>query len=248
LVSLSKSARAILTLLTSRYDILHSNTAMNPKSIVRDLAMAAAARSRGKAVLLHVHGGTFVHDEPPAALRPALALLFRLSGSIVVLSRAELAYFAENYPETAGKTEFIYNGTDLSGELAPADEEVSPSRRLRVVFVGRLAPEKGLATLAAACQMLTGTNEIYVDVFGEGDLLPDVLALTEQKTFLRYRGLFKPSESRKVLRDYDALVLPSLRGEGMPMAVVEAMAAGTVPICTPISSIPEISRMAKPDS
>jgi glycosyltransferase involved in cell wall biosynthesis len=240
LASLLKSARAILTLLTSRYDILHSNTAMNPKSIVRDLAMVAAARSRGRAVLLHVHGGTFVHDEPPAVLRLALALLFRLSGSIVVLSRTELAYFAENYPETAGKTEFIYNGTDLSGQIAQAGQETSVARRLRIAFVGRLAPEKGLATLVAACQMLDGTDEIDLDVFGEGDLLPNVLALTRQKTFVCYRGLFRPSDSRRVLRDYDALVLPSLRGEGMPMAVIEAMSAGAVPICTPISSIPEI--------
>jgi glycosyltransferase involved in cell wall biosynthesis len=240
IVSLSKSARSLFTLLTSRYDILHSNTAMVPKSIIRDLAMVAAARLRGKPVLLHVHGGRYVHDRPPTMLRWAQRLLFHLSGRIVVLSRTELSYFTRNYPETARKTEYIYNGTAVSDEAAAVDRTASALGQLRVVFVGRLAPEKGLSTLISACLQLKDTDQVDLDFFGKGDLLPDVLALTQQKTFVKYRGIFQPAECRAILESYDALVLPSLRGEGMPMAVIEAMSAGTIPICTPISSIPEI--------
>lgn len=239
-VSLSKSLRSLFTALISSYEVFHSNTAMNPKSILRDLAMVAAARLRGKPLLLHIHGGRYVHDRPTILLRYAQRLLFHFSQRIVVLSRTELSYFTQNYPETAGKTEYIYNGTSVSEEAAAVDRKASALGHLRVAFVGRLAPEKGLATLISACLLLKETDEIDLDVFGNGDLLPDVLALTQQKAFVKHRGIFQPAECRKILQTYDALVLPSLRGEGMPMAVIEAMSAGTIPICTPISSIPEI--------
>jgi len=238
--SLRKAARSLLSVLTSRYDVLHSNTAMNAKSIVRDLAMIFVARARGKAVLLHVHGGTYVHDRPPRLLRGALKLLFALSGHIVVLSRLEQAHFAENYPESAAKTDFIYNGVDLTGEAPEVAPASSGSDRLRVAFVGRLAEEKGIGPLIEACRRLDEKDGVDIDFFGDGGLLPDVLALAQEKPFVAYRGLFQPSDSRKILHAFDALVLPSLRGEGMPMAVIEAMSAGVVPICCPISSIPEI--------
>lgn len=246
--SLSKSARALWTVLTSRFDILHSNTAMMPKSIIRDLAVIAAARLCGKPVVLHVHGGAFIHQQPRGALRVAMLLLFRLSTSIVVLSRTQLSYFVQTYPLTRGKIDFIYNGINLSGDnvadscgppVAVTRESLS-SGDLKVAFVGRLAPEKGLRILFSACRMLDADDGIEVAIFGDGDLLPEVLALTQEKTFVGYRALFQPSESRKVLRNFDALVLPSLAGEGMPMAVIEAMSAGVVPICCRNSSHPEI--------
>jgi glycosyltransferase involved in cell wall biosynthesis len=238
--SLAKMARSVIVVLTSRYDILHSNTAMNAKSIVRDLVMIVIARSRGKAVLLHIHGGTYVHEQPPKILSWALKLLIVLSNYIVVLSRLEQAYFAEKFPESASKIGFVYNGVDLSDGPAQVEVKTSPPGRLRVAFVGRLAPEKGLAILMEACRALNLEDGIRVDFFGDGGLQPEVLNLAQEKDFVTYRGVFQPSESRKVLRDFDALVLPSLRGEGMPMAVIEAMSVGVVPICTPISSIPEI--------
>jgi len=237
--SLSKAARSIFMLLTSQYDVLHSNTAMNAKSIVRDLAIVVIARLRGKAVLLHIHGGTYVHQKAPYILHRVLLYLFHLSDCIVVLSRTEFVYFAQNYPEASTKTEFIYNGIDLSQQQLEIETSTS-SDRLRIVYVGRLVPEKGIVPLIAACRMLNDIDKIDLDFFGQGGLLPELLLLTKEKAFVTYRGLFQPSESHVVLRDFDALILPSVRGEGMPMAVIEAMSVGVVPICCPISSIPEI--------
>ena len=240
--SLAKAARSATVVLVSNYDILHSNTAMNTKSIIRDLAMIMIARMRGKAILLHIHGGTYVHEHPPGILRWALKLLFTLSSSIVVLSRREQTHLAAKFPESALKMGVVYNGIDLSERLARNTAETASLdlQRLKIAFIGRLAPEKGVVTLIEACRALDASDGICVDFFGDGELLPKVLALTREKTFVAYRGVFQPCESRKILRGFDALILPSLRGEGMPMAVIEAMSVGTVPICSPISSIPEI--------
>ena len=246
--SLRKAGKALLTVLTGRFDILHSNTAMMPKSILRDLAVTAAARVRGKPVVLHVHGGKFIHEAPGLFLRLAMLLLFRLSNAIVVLSQTQYDYFAQNFPLTRPKLTFIYNGIELSVDVfgarsnLPGIETREDDARdyLKVAFVGRLAPEKGVRVHCAACRMLEVSDRIEVDIFGDGSLLPEVLALTQEKSFVRYRGLFQPSESRVILRGFDALVLPSLTGEGMPMAVIEAMSAGAVSICCGNSSHPEI--------
>lgn len=238
--SVLKTTRSLFTVLTSRFDVLHSNTAMNPKSIIRDLAIVVAARLRGKAVLLHVHGGIYVHERPPRFIHLAMLSLCHLSNCIVVLSRTELSYFMRSYPETTAKIEFIYNGIELLQKEHEIKRKAFPSDRLRIAFIGRLAPEKGLPTLISACYTLNDADGFDIQFFGVGELLPDLLVLAGQKAFLSYRGIFHPSESCTILKDFDALVLPSVRGEGMPMAVIEAMSVGVVPICTPISSIPEI--------
>lgn len=238
--SIAKIARSAVIVSTSLYDVFHSNTAINPKSIVRDLVMVIIARSRGKAVLLHIHGGTYVHESPPRILGWFMKLLFELSSYIVTLSQHEKVYFVEAFPEIATKIGFIYNGLDLFEGLGKLEGDAASSDWLRVAFVGRLAPEKGLAALIQACHSLDIKAGIWVDFFGAGVLLPEVLTLAHEKAFVTYRGVFQPAESRKVLRNFDVLVLPSLSGEGMPMAIVEAMSVGVVPVCTPISSIPEI--------
>lgn len=234
--SLAKTARAIFKVAEAPFDILHSNTAMNPKSILRDLATIAAARLRGKRVLLHIHGGTFIHEEPTFPLRLAMRLLFHLSSSIIVLTRTQLLFFTHHYPETAGKTEFIYNGIDMAGHAMREDHA---TQRLQAVFIGRLAADKGIDVLISACRRLKESDGIDMHVFGAGDLLPSVLALAEEKPFVKYRGLFQPSESRTVLRDFDVLIITSSR-EGLPMALIEAMSVGTVPLCPASSSFPEL--------
>jgi glycosyltransferase involved in cell wall biosynthesis len=115
----------------------------------------------------------------------------------------------------------------------------------RAVFVGRLAPEKGLDTLVDAWPLVRVPHpEARLILVGEG---PQRAALAERVAAL---GLAlgtghavelagARADATAALRDADLFVLPS-REEGMSIALLEAMALG-VPVVA--SSIPGNRRL-----
>lgn len=237
--SLGKIARAISRLLTEEYDVLHSNTAFNTKSIFRDLMLMTIARARGKRVLLHVHGGTYVQELPPPVIGWGIARLMHIASVIVVLSKTERRILGERYPKYKSKIQYIYNGIVQTSHR----RSVNINSKLEVIYLGRLVPEKGIEILLKSLSEAEGIARL--SVYGSGALLDMVQQYASAFSNIRYKGIFEPHAGQEILQNFDVLVLPSTQGEGMPMAIVEAMSTGVVPICTPISSIPEIIENGK---
>ncbi len=237
--SLNKIYKAATTLAVARYDVLHSNTAFNTKSIFRDLVLMAIAHVRGKRVLLHVHGGTYVQETPPRLIGWGISMLIRIANVIVVLSETERRLLGARYPNSKGKLQAVYNGIVQTSHRRSG----GPRPRLEVVYLGRLVPEKGIDVLLKALSEADDCAQL--SVYGNGALLPLVQQYASMYPNIHYKGIFEPSVGQEILQNFDVLVLPSLLGEGMPMAIVEAMSTGVVPICTPISSIPEIIENGK---
>ncbi len=120
---------------------------------------------------------------------------------------------------------------------AGADDATHQTCR-RFVFLGLVRPMKGIPELIEAAERFG--DDVSVDVYG-----PCMEGVTEQ-TFaelkrVHYRGVVPPGEGVRVLRNYDALVLPSYwPGEGYPGIIVEAYAAGLPVVTTRWRTIPEI--------
>jgi glycosyltransferase involved in cell wall biosynthesis len=88
--------------------------------------------------------------------------------------------------------------------------------------------------------------QVTLDVIGgfeTEDYQREVLSLTERLNLgshVRWQGFSQDVPSR--IRELDALVLPSLFGEGMPMVVLEAMALGVPVVATKVEGTPEVVR------
>ncbi len=113
----------------------------------------------------------------------------------------------------------------------------------RAVFVGRLAPEKGLDTLVSAWPIVRKSfPEARLTLIGEG---PERTRLEEQARSLGLEqsvelpGAEIPEQVTDRLRQSDLFVLPS-REEGMSVALLEAIALG-IPVVA--SSIPGNRRL-----
>lgn len=79
-----------------KIDVVHINTALAPLSIIRDSALAAAARFAGKPVLLHLHGGRFfTHKFNNRFLKQLTGKMLHRAKIVVVLSEIEKK-FIEN--------------------------------------------------------------------------------------------------------------------------------------------------------
>lgn len=114
---------------------------------------------------------------------------------------------------------------------------------LRLLFVGRLAPVKGLPVLLDALRHpAIARADWRLDIIGDG---PDrtriatriaAEGLSDRVTLHGYRS---QAEVRQTLRDCDVLVLPSF-AEGVPVVLMEAMATGRPVVATRIAGIPEL--------
>ncbi|WP_204112508.1 glycosyltransferase family 4 protein [Shimia biformata] len=121
----------------------------------------------------------------------------------------------------------------------------SPGRRdpaQQVLFVGRLAAVKGVPILLHALEALRDVKGLQLDLIGDG---PDRAALEAQahamglQDRVRFLGYRSQDEVADALTRADLFVLPSF-AEGVPVVLMEAMAAGVPVVTTRIAGIPEL--------
>jgi glycosyltransferase involved in cell wall biosynthesis len=120
-------------------------------------------------------------------------------------------------------------------------EEIGKKDRVLVGMVSRLLPEKGVVHyVRAAQQVLKVCPQAYFVLVGDGPEGPRLkglareLGIEDSVLFAGRRG-----DMPSVYASLDIFVLPSLN-EGMPLVILEAMAAKRAVIATRIAGIPEI--------
>ncbi len=128
----------------------------------------------------------------------------------------------------------IYNGYE-----PPAVREPAPDGdgRLRVGFLGRLAPHKGVEHLLASLRGLPADSFVLY-VAGDGDA-PYVEGLRARYGDLpvHYLGFVPPTE---LFRRIDVLVVPSLWPEPLPRTIIEAYGHGVPVVGSDRGGIPEV--------
>jgi glycosyltransferase involved in cell wall biosynthesis len=235
--TLASILRASAQIMAGSFEIFHCNMALNTKSILRDSAMLLIAKARGKRVLLHIHGGQYMSQAPSRWLRNYVSWSLSKADRILVLSKLERDALAEFYSAPHGNVYPLYNFVDTSIVLKKKN---GSGNAVKFVFAGRLVEEKGIADIIEAIDKTRGSGHLRFEFHGRGPLEAQIKALAARDERVHFNGVFDANSSRETLAQYDILLLPSRNGEGMPMAMIEAMSVGVVPICTPISSVPEV--------
>jgi glycosyltransferase involved in cell wall biosynthesis len=114
---------------------------------------------------------------------------------------------------------------------------------VRLLFVGRIEPEKDLGKAIRAVSLLQQRGvELVFDIVGDGDKrfqykhVADALGLTDRVYF---HGWVPREQLDRYYMNAHLLLLTS-NTEGWPKVAGEAMAFGVVPVASSISSIPQI--------
>jgi glycosyltransferase involved in cell wall biosynthesis len=161
-------------------------------------------------------------------------LAFRCAGATSVSSRFDMEYVTQRY------------GNKISARLAIVGNYVdtqlfSPSildegAVNRVLYVGRLSPEKNLDNAIAACASVG----IGLDIVGGGGELPRLKEIAaECRAQVRWLGVIPNKQLSDLLKSYRYFILPS-HWEGLPKSLIEAMSAGLVCIGNDTTGINEI--------
>jgi glycosyltransferase involved in cell wall biosynthesis len=107
-----------------------------------------------------------------------------------------------------------------------------------VLFVGRLAPEKGTGTMLAAWERL-GTG-VPLKIVGDGPLKDQVVRAAAGRSNVEWLGHRPVADVQALMRKADMLVFPSQWYETFGRVAAEAFAAGTPVIGTDIGAVAEL--------
>ena len=107
------------------------------------------------------------------------------------------------------------------------------------LFVGRLAPEKGIRTLLEAWRFF---DEVPLKIVGDGPLMPEVQAFVEESENVPVEvvGWQSRGEILALMREARFLVFPSGWYEGFPVTIVEALATGLPVVASRLGAMAEI--------
>jgi len=219
-------------------DVVHLNVSAVPFApLARALALCAAARAAGARTIMHAHTGR-LHL---AARGRAYAWLLRrvplVVDAFVVVSRVE----AEAARDVGLEPVVIANGIDV--DRSPTGPKDDPPL---IAFVGTVCERKGLIDLLGALTELRGDGvpsfrvEIVGDASQEGpgvfERVRDAYADAGAGD-VTFRGALTREDVDDVLARASIFCLPS-HWEGLPISLLEAMAAETAPIATSVGEIP----------
>jgi glycosyltransferase involved in cell wall biosynthesis len=105
------------------------------------------------------------------------------------------------------------------------------------LFVGRLAPEKGIRLLLDAWERSGLGDETELTVVGDGPERAAVEHAATQLAGLRYAGHETPEQVRLRMRQTRSVVVPSVCFEGLPTVILESYASGRPVVATKIGSL-----------
>jgi glycosyltransferase involved in cell wall biosynthesis len=226
---------AITFPLQRRPDVVHVHTSQKFSFYRASAYVLFASHVWRVPVLLHVHGSSFdefVSTESSFS-RTVQRLVYDASSEIVVLSQ-----YWKRQLEPHADAEKI---TVLPNAVDPADYEPSyDAEPPHVVFVSNLIERKGVNELVDAVdRLLRDDPEIQVSIAGKGPLSPAVEALADRHELVTYHGYVSEEQKRDLLGEGSIYVLPAY-AEGLPIAILEAMAGGNAIVSTTVGSIPEV--------
>ena len=224
-----------------RIDVVHAH----------EFAMAvyatAAARALGLRAVATLHGHHWIagHARRGAALRivhhcgvPLVAVSDELAGFVAAATRLprERILVIPNgvpVPPSRDATEIARVRDAVRAELGLRAEQPL------VLAIGNLYPVKDHASLLRAIARLPG---VAVAIAGRGDEESHLRAIAEETGIAeRVRLLGLRDDVERLLAACDLVAHPS-RSEGLPLALLEAMAASRAIVATRVGGIPELVR------
>jgi glycosyltransferase involved in cell wall biosynthesis len=222
--------------------IVHVNTSLDTRGYFRDWAYVAVAKLLGARVVYQMHDNLFrVFDESPSAFAPGLDTLARWPDAVVVLSEREAqAWRARG---AAPALHVVPNGIDCAPFLRQNRAAPDPAAPLKLIYVGRLAPRKGLLESIGALRLARSRGvAARLVIAGASPEEPRLREYVRESNLARDVSFVGPAygeHKARLLAQADVLLLPSY-SEGLPYALLEAMAAGVVPVVTPVGAVPEV--------
>jgi len=207
-------------------------------STLRKTILAWMAVRAGKPLVLHAHGAIFdrFFERLPGFAHRLLTRTFARADRFVVLSSQWKDFYMRRCGVPEQRILVLTNPTSLPKTL--------PDRGRRDVvqflFLGRIGARKGTFDLLRAFRALPSEvrERARLVIAGDGQVEELRTAARDLATYVTVHSWIDSAQRDALLLASDVFVLPSYN-EGVPMAMLEAMAHGLPVIATPVGGIPD---------
>jgi glycosyltransferase involved in cell wall biosynthesis len=210
-------------------------------STLRKVILAEMVARAGRPLVLHAHGSEFdlFHRKLPAAVRRNVNRTLQRANVFITLSTQWRDFYVEECEISPSQIVVLPNPVRVPAEV--------PDRGARgtvqFLHLGRLGERKGGYDLVNAFAGLPEglRDRARLVLAGDGDV-EGVRKLAEPLgSRVEVHSWISPHERDRLLAQSDVFALPS-RAEGVPMALLEAMANGLPSITSPVGGIPDVFR------
>lgn len=138
----------------------------------------------------------------------------------------------------------VPNWTATNSLLAIGEQRAvrAPGRVLQLLFLGWLVKEKGILELLQSCRELVNTHEFRLVIAGRGHAEEAARKFVDWSGLscsVHFAGWVHDETLERLLAESDILVLPSW-AEGLPNAMIEAMAAGLAVVVSAVGNVPDV--------
>jgi glycosyltransferase involved in cell wall biosynthesis len=219
--------------------VVHIHFASRASS-VRKMSLARLALARGCRVVMHAHGGAYqaYWDSLSPRARQGVARVLGAADALIVLGERWRQFFASI--GVGGERIAVLPNPVVLPRALPPRPRGGPAR---FVYLGLVSRDKGAFDLVEALARLPAATRARLRVViagnGEHEALRGRIAHHRLGAEVELRGWVERAERDALLAGAESFVLPSYH-EGLPMALLEAMAWGLAPLCTPVGAIPEL--------
>src|SRR3989304_1352068 len=219
-------------------------TIVHPHNTQPFLEGTVAAVLAGVPVVVHTDHGRQFPDK--WRYMTAERIVSRFVNQLVAFSEANKSDLVQYEKIPASKIMVVANGINEQKYQFPVDRSwkrkelnIAPDAGPIVGWCGRLSPEKGLDVLIRAVDLLKKDFPGMVFLIaGEGDLDGPLRQEAKERNVERWIRFLGPrSDVHEIMGIIDLFVLPSLR-EGLPLVLLEAMAASLAIVATNVGGIP----------
>jgi len=167
------------------------------------------------------------------------------------------AFFSDSeWRALRGRVDVIPMGVTVSPPTEPSPESRATARQVlrlgdetAILFIGRLTAKKGLSDLLEAAAGLAADGLPFrLLIAGDGELRPEVEQQIDRLQigeFVQMLGYVTGAQKQQCTDAADVLVVPSiitpdLDAEGLPVSLLEGLAAGKICVATDLSGAEEI--------
>ena len=214
----------------ARADVLHTHALAAANVVTR-----VGARLAGVRVVAHLHIENHFRRETAPLIRTLDNVTARSCARLLAVSEdTKRAYEQQGYPR--GRIEVVYNGVAPSANGGPPENDPPV-----IGEIARLCDVKGQRELIRALADVPGARLVLAgrDLERGGAFQSELEREAEQAGVRDRVEIAFHDDVPALLAGLDVVALPSWT-EGLPMVLLEAMAAGRPVVATPVGGTPEL--------
>jgi glycosyltransferase involved in cell wall biosynthesis len=216
-------------------------------SLAEKMVMLAVGRLLGKRTLVSFRSEITSTINGYFIIYPLVQIGIFCADAVICQSHEAEHNLIKLFPKSKSKIKVIPNWIDTSKYHPIAQQRFSKVAKggspCKLLFLGWIEQFKGVYILANVFRKLVlDGSKVTIEFVGSGSEVEGLREFFHDNSLTgeaSLRGWLKGDDKLEAIANADILVLPSL-SEGMPNALLEAMASGLPVIATSVGGIPEL--------